>query len=43
LAGIRQFLDIGLVFTPQWRPDGPGPFTDQPEHSWAYGGVGRKP
>jgi hypothetical protein len=31
------------VFIPQWRPDSPGPFTDQPERSWGYAGVGRKP
>jgi hypothetical protein len=48
-AEIRAFFDgfdliePGLVFTPRWRPDGPAPFIDQPERSWAYGGVGRKP
>jgi hypothetical protein len=48
-AEIRAFfdgfdlLDPGLVFIPQWRPDGPGPFSDQPERSWGYVGVGRKP
>jgi hypothetical protein len=38
-----DLLEPGLVFTPRWRPDGPAPFIDQPERSWAYGGVGRRP
>jgi hypothetical protein len=48
-AEVRRFFDgfdilePGLVFTPQWRPDVPVPFRDQPERSWAYGAVGRKP
>jgi hypothetical protein len=48
-AGIRGFFDgfdlvePGLVFLPQWRPDGPAPFCDQPELSWNYAGVGHKP
>jgi hypothetical protein len=48
-AGISAFFDgfdlvePGLVFTPEWRPDGPGPFTEQPERSWMYAGVGRRP
>jgi hypothetical protein len=48
-AEIRAFFDgfdlvePGLVFNPQWRPDGPGPLADQPERSWLYAGVGRKP
>jgi hypothetical protein len=48
-AEIRAFFDgfdliePGLVFTPQWRPDGTAPFIDQPERSLAYAGVGRKP
>jgi S-adenosyl methyltransferase len=48
--GIRAFFDgfdlvePGLVFLPQWRPDdGPAPFSDRPERSWLYAGVGRKP
>jgi hypothetical protein len=48
-AEIRRFFDgfdllePGLVFTPQWRPDRPAPFIDQPERSGTYAGVGRKP
>jgi hypothetical protein len=48
-AEIRAFfngfdlLEPGLVFTPQWRPDRPAPFVDQPERSGTYAGVGRKP
>jgi hypothetical protein len=48
-AEIRGFFDgfdllePGLVFNSQWRPDGPAPFGDQPERSWNYAGVGRKP
>jgi hypothetical protein len=48
-AAVRAFFDgfdllePGLVFTPLWRPDKLVPFTDRPEHSWAYGGVARKP
>jgi hypothetical protein len=49
-AEIRGFfdgsdlVDPGLVFVPQWRPDdGPAPFSDRPERSWIYAGVGRKP
>jgi hypothetical protein len=38
-----DLVDPGLVFVPQWRPDGPGPFTDEPERSLVYGGVGHKP
>jgi S-adenosyl methyltransferase len=38
-----ELVEPGLVFTPRWRPDRPAPFIDQPERSWAYGGVGRKP
>jgi hypothetical protein len=48
-AEIREFFDgfdliePGLVFNPRWHPDGPAPFIDQPERSWSYAGVGRKP
>jgi hypothetical protein len=48
-AEIRAFFDgfdlvePGLVFLPQWRPDGPGPLSDHPERSLNYAGVGRKP
>src|SRR5256885_6289921 len=38
-----DLLDPGLVFIPQWRSDGPAPVIDQPERSWGYAGVGRKP
>jgi hypothetical protein len=38
-----DLVEPGLVFTPQWRPDGSGPFSDQPERSLFYAGVGRKP
>jgi hypothetical protein len=48
-AAIHAFFDgfelvePGVVFNPRWRPDGPAPFTHQPERSWMYAGVGRKP
>jgi S-adenosyl methyltransferase len=48
-AAIQAFFDgfdlvePGVVFNPRWRPDGVGPFTHQPERSWMYAGVGRKP
>jgi hypothetical protein len=38
-----DLLDPGLVFLPQWRPDGPGPLDDHPERSLNYAGVARKP
>ena len=38
-----DLVEPGLVFLPQWRPDGPGPLTDHPERSLNYAGVGRKP
>jgi hypothetical protein len=38
-----DLLEPGLVFVPLWRPDRPAPFIDQPERSWIYAGVGRKP
>jgi hypothetical protein len=38
-----DLLEPGLVFNPQWRPDGPAPFSDRPERSLNYAGVGRKP
>jgi hypothetical protein len=47
-AEIRAFFDgfdlvePGLVFLPQWRPDGPGPLSHHPERSLNYAGVGRK-
>jgi hypothetical protein len=48
-AEIRAFFDgfdllePGLVFLPQWRPDGAGPLSDHPERSRNYAGIGRKP
>jgi hypothetical protein len=38
-----DLVEPGLVFVPLWRPDRPAPFIDQPERSWNYAGVGRKP
>jgi hypothetical protein len=38
-----DLIEPGLVFNPQWRPDGPGPLSDQPERSMVYSGVGQKP
>jgi hypothetical protein len=46
VAGFFDGFDLvepGLVFIPRWRPDGSGPFSDEPERSMSYGGVGRKP
>jgi hypothetical protein len=38
-----DLIEPGLVFNPEWRPDGPGPLSDQPERSMVYSGVGHKP
>jgi hypothetical protein len=37
-----DLVEPGLVFLSRWRPNGSGPFIDQPERSWAYCGVGRR-
>ncbi|MFQ5340897.1 MAG: SAM-dependent methyltransferase [Anaerolineae bacterium] len=39
-----ELVEPGLVWVPQWRPEGPEDiFFDQPERSLNLGGVGRKP
>jgi S-adenosyl methyltransferase len=38
-----DLVEPGLVFVPLWRPDRPAPFVDQPERSWIYAGIGRRP
>ncbi|HEX9033001.1 MAG TPA: SAM-dependent methyltransferase [Streptosporangiaceae bacterium] len=36
-----EMVDPGLVYLPQWRPEGDLP--EHPERAWFYAGVGRKP
>jgi hypothetical protein len=48
-ADIHAFFDgldlvePGLVFVPEWRPDGPDPYIGRANQSWSYAGIGRKP
>jgi hypothetical protein len=35
------FIDPGLVWIPQWRPDSPADVPDDPEKYWALVGVAR--
>jgi hypothetical protein len=42
-AGLT-LVEPGLVFLPQWHPEGPDEiFFDQPARAATYGAVGRKP
>jgi SAM-dependent methyltransferase len=38
-----EFVEPGLVWTPEWRPDSPEDVGEHPESSIALAGVGRKP
>jgi hypothetical protein len=38
-----EFVDPGLVYTPQWRPEAPEDVPGDPSKSWVLAGVGRKP
>jgi len=37
-----EFLDPGLVYIPQWRPDSPADVPDDPSKFWVLVGVARK-
>lgn len=38
-----QLLDPGIVYTPQWRPEGPEElFADEPQRVFTWAGLGRK-
>jgi hypothetical protein len=39
-----ELIEPGLVYIPEWRPEGPEePFYAEPKRSNGYGGVGRRP
>jgi hypothetical protein len=38
-----EFVEPGLVWTPQWRPDSPEDVGDDPESALVMAGVARKP
>lgn len=42
LAGL-ELLDPGVVYLPQWRPDGQDEFSEAPQRSSTFAGVGRRP
>ncbi len=41
--GGLEFVEPGLVWTPQWRPDSPEDVGEHPEASLVFAGVARKP
>lgn len=38
-----EFVEPGLVWTPEWRPDSPEDLDEHPESSLVFAGVARKP